>query len=145
RFVVDLLILAALLSLIKIFNGNFLAASRLLFALGRRGLVNTSFGRVHDRNLTPHIAVLALGVVTLMATCLGDAILVPVTEVGSMASALGWFLTCAAYFQLKPDGIAERRLAVAGMIVAALLVLMKLLPFVPGHFTLHEWAALGIW
>jgi APA family basic amino acid/polyamine antiporter len=144
RRMVDLLLLAALISLVKIFNGNFIAASRLLFALGRRGLVHPALGRVHQRNLTPSVAVLALGGVTLLATCMGDAILVPITEVGSMASALGWLATCAAYFY-RQEAVGERVLAVTGMSVAALLVLMKLLPVVPGHFTRPEWMALLIW
>jgi amino acid transporter len=142
--VVDLLFLAALVSLTKVFNGNFIAASRLLFALGRRGLVHAGFGRVHERNLTPSVAVLALGGVTALATCLGDAILVPTTEVGSMASALGWLAACVAYFYLQPAK-RERALAIAGATVAALLVMMKLLPFVPGHFTRYEWIALMTW
>ncbi len=142
--VVDLLLLAALVSLVKVFNGNFIAASRLLFALGRRGLVHAGFGRLHERNLTPSVAVLALGGVTALATCLGDAILVPITEVGSMASALGWLAACVAYFYLQ-SALKERAIAVAGMTVAALLVMMKVLPFVPGHFTRYEWIALMIW
>jgi len=141
---VGLLLLAALFSLVKVFNGNFVAASRLLFALGRRGLVHAGFGRVHERNLVPSVAVLALGGATTLATCLGDAILVPVTEVGSMASALGWLAACVAYFYLQP-ALKERVIAVTGMTVAALLVLMKILPFIPGHFTLYEWSALTIW
>ena len=144
RLVVRLLFLAALVSLVKIFNGNLVAASRLLFALGRAGLVHGGFGRVHERNLTPSVAVLALGGVTAVAACLGDAILVPITEVGSMASALGWLAACAAFFCLR-RAAGDRALAVVGMIVAAALVLMKLLPFVPGHFTPHEWVALLAW
>src|SRR5437773_2693502 len=144
RLVVRLLFLAALASLLKIFNGNLVAASRLLFALGRAGLVHAGFGRVHERNLTPSVAVLALGGVTAVASCLGDAILVPITEVGSMASALGWLAACVAFFCLR-KGAGDRALAVAGMIVAGALVLMKLLPFVPGHFTLYEWMVLLVW
>jgi amino acid transporter len=144
RRMVDLLLLAALISLVKIFNGNFIAASRLLFALGRRGLVHAAFGRIHPQNLTPAVAVLALGGVTALATCLGDAILVPITEVGSMASALGWLAACAAYYFRRPAA-GERALALTGMSVAFLLVLMKLLPVVPGHFTRYEWIAFGIW
>jgi basic amino acid/polyamine antiporter, APA family len=144
RRVVQVLFLAALVSLLKVFNGNFVAASRLLFALGRRGLVHAAFGRVHERTLVPSVAILALGGATAVATCLGDAILIPITEVGSMASALGWLAACLACFYLQPAP-GTRALAVAGMTVAALLVLMKVLPFVPGHFTGHEWIALIIW
>src|SRR5664279_3738115 len=40
RWIVSIILGAALLSLFKVFNGNFVAASRLLFAMGRRGLVD---------------------------------------------------------------------------------------------------------
>ena len=139
-----LLLLAALVSLVKVFNGNFVAASRLLFALGRRGLVHAGFGRVHERNRVPSVAILALGGATALASCLGDAILVPITEVGSMASALGWLAACLACFYLQPAP-GSRALAVAGMSVAVLLVLMKIMPFVPGHFSRYEWLALIVW
>ena len=142
--VVELLFLAALASLLKVFNGNFVAASRLLFALGRKGLVHAGFGCVHERNLVPSVAILALGGATALAACLGDAILVPITEVGSMASALGWLAACVACFYLQPAP-GTRALAVAGMTVAVLLVLMKILPFVPGHFSRYEWLALIVW
>jgi APA family basic amino acid/polyamine antiporter len=144
RGVVELLFLAALASLLKVFNGNFVAASRLLFALGRRGLVHAGFGRVHETNLVPAAAILALGGATALASCLGDAILVPITEVGSMASALGWLAACVACFYLR-SARGARALAVAGMTVAVLLVLMKVLPFVPGHFSRYEWLALIVW
>ena len=44
-----MILAAALLSLFKVFNGNFVAASRLLFAMGRRGLVD----RPHWRGPSP--------------------------------------------------------------------------------------------
>jgi amino acid transporter len=142
--VVNLILFAAVLALLKVFNGNFIAATRMLFALGRNGLISPQAGRVHEHNRTPHVAVLAVGVVTLGATLLGDAILVPISEVGSMASALGWFAACAAYFALEHSS-RQRSIAVFGMTVAGLLVLMKLLPLVPGHFTTYEWIALAGW
>ncbi len=144
RRVVELLFLAALVSLVKVFNGNFVAASRLLFALGRRGLVDERFGRIHERTFVPSTAVLALGGATAAATFLGDAILVPITEVGSMASALGWLAACLAFFFLQPAP-RDRALALAGTGVAALLILMKIAPMVPGHFTRAEWIALLVW
>ena len=61
-----------------------------------------------------------------------------------MASAAGWLAACAAYWAMRP-GRRERVVAAAGVIVGALLVLMKVLPFVPGHFDRYEFLALGIW
>ena len=49
RWIVNIILAAALLSLFKCFNGNFVAASRLFFALGRRGMVDSRVGTVHAR------------------------------------------------------------------------------------------------
>src|SRR5207247_10120117 len=61
----------------------------LLFAYGRRGTIYSRFGAVHKKFLTPSVAVLGITAGTLVGLFLCDALLVPVTEVGSMASALG--------------------------------------------------------
>ena len=64
RWIVNIILAAALLSLFKCFNGNFVAASRLLFALGRRGLVDARAGQIHPEHQTPSIAVLCIGLTT---------------------------------------------------------------------------------
>ena len=85
---------------------------------------------------------------------LGDAILVPVTEVGSVACAIGWAATCAAYISMGRSGklpgqsklsAGEWLAAGAGLLVAIAMLLMKVVSAIPGHFTLYEWLALGIW
>jgi basic amino acid/polyamine antiporter, APA family len=144
RWIVGFIMGAAIVSLIKILNGNFVAASRMLFAMGRRGLVDARLGTVHCRNLTPSVAVAGVATGSVIALFLGPSILIPVTEVGSMASALGWLAACAAYFRMENRPL-RRAVALLGGLVAASMVLMKLLPFVPGHFTLHEVAAVAFW
>ncbi len=110
----QIILAAALLSLFKCFNGNFVAASRLFFALGRRGMVDSRVGAVHVRHQTPSAAVLCIGLATAACMLLGDAILVPVTEVGSVACAIGWSATCAACLALartrpeRDDAVAHR-------------------------------------
>ena len=83
---------------------------------------------------------------------LGDAILVPVTEVGSVACAIGWASACAAGLALarsKPDVLrlsaAEQAIAAFGLLVAIVMALMKVVPAIPGHFTRSEWIALLAW
>jgi basic amino acid/polyamine antiporter, APA family len=144
RWIVRMILTAALLSLLKVFNGNFVAASRLLFAMGRRGLLDARIARVHPLNQTPSVAVLCVGVATSACMFLGDAILVPITEVGSVASAAGWSAACAAYYAMRPAR-RDGWIASLGVAVGALLVLMKVVPLVPGHFSGHEWLVLGIW
>jgi len=144
RWIVSTILAAALLSLFKCFNGNFVAASRLVFAMGRRGLIDARTANVHLVNQTPAVAVLCIGVATAACMFLGDAILVPISEVGSLASACGWLATCAAYYAMGPSG-RERLIAIAGVLVGLAMILMKLVPGVIGAFTGYEWLALGIW
>ena len=38
-----------------------------------------------------------------------------------------------------------RAAAATGLVITLLMVSMKVLPQVPGHFTFYEWIALGTW
>ena len=134
----------SLVGLLQVFNGNFVAATRLLFAYGRRRTISPVFAKVQPTYQTPTAAILAVSVATLAGLLLGDALLVPVTEVGSMASAFGWLATCLSFYMVERS-VLLRLTAGLGMAVSLLLVLMKLLPIFPGHFSLAEWIALGIW
>jgi basic amino acid/polyamine antiporter, APA family len=144
RWIVSVILTAAMLSLFKVFNGNFVAASRLLFAIGRRGLVDQRLGHVHPRNQTPSVAVVCIGVATAACMFLGDAALVPITEVGSVASAIGWLAACAAYYRIG-RAPRERFIAGVGIAIGTLMISMKIVPGIPGHFTAYEWLALAIW
>jgi basic amino acid/polyamine antiporter, APA family len=154
RWIVNIILVAALLSLVKCFNGNFVAASRMVFALGRRGMIDERVGRIHPDHQTPSAAVLCIGVATAACMLLGDAILVPITEVGSVACATGWAATCAAYLYIGRSGTAAVKLKLSvvegtvgavGLLVSIAMLLMKIVPAIPGHFTIYEWLALGVW
>jgi amino acid transporter len=144
RWPVRLILLMAMFGLFQCFNGNFVASSRLLFAYGRRRTIPPRFGKVHEKFLTPSLAVAGITVGTLGGVLLGDALLVPVTEVGSMASALGWLAACVSFW-LVEKRISMRIVTGLGIVVSLLLFLMKVLPVIPGHFSRAEWIALGIW
>jgi amino acid transporter len=146
-WIARLILAGALLSLFKIFNGNLVAATRLLYALGRRGLVHPALGTIDARFGTPSVAILLITVLTAAAAFLGDALLVPITEVGSAVAAIGWGASCLAFVALARGNKAQKgvALAVAGALVSAAILVMKVTPAVPGSFGRAEWAALGGW
>lgn len=144
KWIVNLVLAAALCALLKVFNANFLATTRLLFALGRRQMLHPSLGDIHERRQTPWAAVLLTGSLTALGVFLGKAILIPITEVGGLASACGWFASAVALF-LTDRSLWPRMVALLGAAISFALIGMKLFPFVPGHFSLAEWSALGLW
>lgn len=144
RWIVDLILASALVALLQAFNGNMVASSRLLFAMGRRHLLLPQMGRIHPVNQTPATAIFAVGLATALAIFLGEAGLVPILEVGAVACATGWLSACASYYCMKP-GPVGRAGAIFGLLATTLMILVKVLPIVPGHFTRYEWFALAIW
>lgn len=144
RWPVNLILLMGMFGLVQCFNGNFAAAARLLFAFARRGTLPPRFAAVHEKFLTPSNAVIAVALATLAGLALGDALLVPVTEVGSLASATGWLMASSSFFLVEKRGSA-RAVTVIAALVSLLLIAMKLVPLFPGHFTWAEWLALLVW
>jgi APA family basic amino acid/polyamine antiporter len=144
RWIVNLILGTALVALLQAFNANMVAASRLLFAMGRRNLLLPKMSRIHPINHTPVLAIFAVGGTTALAIFLGEAGLVPILEVGAVACAVGWMSACASYFLMKPR-LLDRAAAAFGFLVTSLMILVKIFPIIPGHFTLYEWTALAIW
>jgi len=146
-WIARLVLVAAVLSLFKVFNGNFVAATRLLYALGRRGLVPSAVGVVNPTFGTPALAIALVTIPTGAAAFLGDAVLVPISEVGTAVGAMGWCATCLAFIAL-----ARRSRQTGGMMTAAIggfvsvaIILIKMIPSVPGSFSRVEWIALLAW
>jgi amino acid transporter len=142
RWLVQLIMLGVLLSLVKVFNGNFLAATRLLYAMGRRDLLGGNLGQVHERYQTPFIAVAVVGGLTVGGVFLGRAVLVPISEVGSLCGAAVWLATALAYVR-GAGGKATARNRALGIVGAALAA--ALLVIVAGSFGPYHWLALGGW
>jgi amino acid transporter len=144
RWIVNLILASALVALLQAFNANMVASSRLLFAMGRRQLLSPKMGIVHSMNQTPTVAIVTVGLATIAAIFLGEAGLVPILEVGAVACAVGWMSACASYFCMATD-FPGRAAASFGILVTLLMILVKILPLVPGHFTRYEWLAVAIW
>jgi amino acid transporter len=146
-WIARLILAGALLSLFKVFNGNFVAATRLVYALGHRALVVPRLGLVNPRFGTPTAAIVFVAAITAVGAFLGDAVLVPISEVGAGVGAVGWLAACLAFVALSrgPADGRGKMLALAGAAVSVAIVLIKIVPGVPGSFGLAEWVALGAW
>lgn len=144
HWIVVIVMASALVGLVQCFNGNLITSSRLLFAMARRNLLVPRLAYVHPGNQTPSLAIVAVGLGTAFTMFLGEALLVPILEVGAVCCAIGWMSACVSSYCMKP-GWPVRAAAAFGVLVTTLMVLAKVVPLVPGHFTRYEWIALAIW
>jgi amino acid transporter len=146
----NVILLGAILSLFKVWNGCFVAATRLVYGMARRDLLREGLGQVHERYLTPNAAIAFVSVLTVVGALLGDAALVPISELGALAIAVGWLMACVSYLKGSSWDVTrptQAAIVIAGLgaLVALGMVLMKVLPFVPGHLTWPELACLVAW
>lgn len=140
-WLVQLIVAGALLSLLKVFNGNFLSATRLCYALARRGLVPQRLGAVHHRWQTPTAAVLLVGFLTAAASFFGHAALSFLVDLGSLI-ALGWLATSLALCA-GAGGRATVGDAALGLLGAAVSAVLA--GIVMNGFVFYHWVAVALW
>jgi amino acid transporter len=146
-WLVQLIMFGVVLSLLKVFNGNFLAATRLLYAMGQRDLLGARLGAVDEHFQTPATAVLLVGLFTALASLLGRAVLIPISEVGSLTCTLGWLATCLAFCWGAGGWMppTARVMGISGAIISTVLVGIAVSSFGPYHLlVLAGWTALGL-
>lgn len=142
EWLVQLMIVGAMLSLLKVFNGSFLTATRLLYAMGKRDLLGGKLGVVDEERQTPTAAILVIGGITLAASFLGRSVLEPIADMGSLAIALGWMATCLAYTCGAGGELTgqERAWGVIGAVVS-----LALAGVAATSLSLVQWVVLAGW
>lgn len=101
---VMLMMLMSLVASITCFNAGLLTASRFLYALGRDHAAPKVLARLHERYLTPHIAI---GV--LFATCAALSVFVAVTGIVKPFIYMGAFAECLIYVTMALALLKLRR------------------------------------
>jgi amino acid transporter len=141
KWLVQLIMFGAVLSLLKVFNGSFLAATRLFYAMGRRRLIPEQLGAVHERWQTPTVAVLLVGTMTALASLLGPAVLVPISDLGSLI-VLGWLITSLALCAGGGGAVTTRDLLVG---VPAAVITLVFGWIVLRDLAWYLWLAVALW
>ena len=98
---------AGLLGLISSWNAFTYGASRVVFALGRAGIIFRPFGTVHATHKTPAKAILFVSALGFAGAFFGKAALMPVVESGALAFACVFLAVCfcAIRFRNHPTGV----------------------------------------
>lgn len=135
-----MLIVAASLGVIGVYNAVFFGATRLIYAMGEYGLVPKSFTKVHPKYKSPVIAIIFVSVVASTILFLGQSFFVPLIDVAAVSYIILWGSTLASVLKLRakyPD--LERpvkypggkSLMYTGLFFAFLLLVAMLLPQSP--------------
>ena len=140
---------AALAAALTGLVGFFTAASRLLWAMARGGVLSPWFGRLSAEHRTPCNAILFVAVVSTVAPLFGRNALGWLSDLCSLGAAIGYGYTSAAAFRFarREGRRAIQATGAVGVALAAVFALLLLVP-IPGlncAMKPHSWAILAVW
>lgn len=134
-----LVLVGTLAGLFTTWNGMFMASARLLQSMGNAGLLPRFFLKEHEKYGTPVNASIFCLIAAAIGPFLGMKFINPLTNLGSVAFVLGWFMTClSALAMRKKAKCLVRGVNIPGgkytLILAAIIsAFIVLATFIPGQ------------
>lgn len=132
-----LIAFGAMVSTSGYLSAQLIGVPRLTFALAQRGDFPPLFGAVHEKFRTPHVSIIAWGVLTFALALFGNFIWN--VSLSGAARLLTYGLACAALLRLRrarPDAPAFRVPAGGLIAVVGLLICLVMVRFID---TTHAW------
>ena len=98
-----IIIVGGIFGILTSWNGFFIGATRLLFSMGRAGMLPAVFGRLHKKYRTPYVAVFLVGAVCMAAPLLGMNALVWFMDTSTFCALISYILVIISFIMLKKN------------------------------------------
>ncbi len=98
-----IIIVGGIFGIITSWNGFFIGATRLLFSMGRAGMLPAVFGRLHKKYRTPYVAIFLIGAVCVTAPLLGMNALVWFMDTSTFCALISYILVIISFIMLKKN------------------------------------------
>ncbi|NLH28525.1 MAG: APC family permease [Syntrophomonadaceae bacterium] len=154
-FVGKFMLFAALCGIITTLNSFFISATRIMIAMSRKDQLPSVFAKLHPTYRTPLYPTILIGALTLIGPFLGEKLLVPLTNVVSLALIAACFLVSCAAMKLRfsepdlkrpyktPGGLVGIGLAI---LASAAVLLLIIVPTSPAALDWPlEWLIVLVW
>jgi amino acid transporter len=139
-----IVLLVAMVSLFKCFNGSLLTASRMMWAMAARHMLPARLAET-SRGLVPAQALWAVTGATIAATLLGNAILKPLSEVGALSALLAWATSALAASRRFRQRATTRAIAWLAVLVCSALAVSLVLDWLTSGARAAIGAAVVLW
>jgi len=129
--------------------GFYMATSRLLYSMAKEKVLPASFGKLHPKYNTPHMAILFVLVISLMAPWFGRTVIGWVVDMSSIGAAIGYGLTSAsAFVQMRKNGDAGKLMqanAILGVLFSIFFAALLVVPNPWAYLGVESRVALAVW
>lgn len=100
-FLGTLLLFAACLGVVGVYNSVFFGATRLLYSLGEYGLIPKKFTALHKTYHTPKTAIFFVSGIAAVVLFFGQSLFVPLVNVAAVAYIILWGATLFSVMRLR--------------------------------------------
>src|SRR5699024_8724509 len=131
-----ILAIAIIMGIFTGLNGFLMSSSRLLFSMGRSGIMPSVFSKLHNKYKTPYVAIIFLVAITLIAPWLGRTALTWIVDMSSTGVSIAYFITCLSAARLfsydktsNTYGPVYKTFAIIGTVVSFVFLLLLLIRY----------------
>lgn len=148
------LIIGGLCGIVTTWNSFLIGGSRVLFSMSKARMLPSIFSRLHTKYNTPYIAILFLGILSMVAPFFGRVMLVWIVDAANFACCLAYCLVAMSFIVLrrkKPNLPRPFRvnngilIGVLATIMAGFMAIMYIIPGTNCSLIWQEWIIVGGW
>lgn len=148
------LIIGGLCGIVTTWNSFLIGGSRVIFSMSKARMLPKTFSKLHPEYNTPWVAILFLGILSMIAPLFGRVMLVWIVDAANFACCLAYCMVALSFLRLrktKPKMARPFRVK-SGQLIGSLAVLMSgfmvLMYMIPGtncSLIWQEWIIVGGW
>ena len=148
------LIIGGLCGIVTTWNSFLIGGSRVMFSMSQSKMLPSKFSKLHPEYKTPYVAILFLGLLSMLAPLFGRVMLVWIVDAANFACCLAYFMVAASFLRLRktkpnlprPYRVRNgRTIGVLASIMAGFMALMYILPGTGCALAWQEWIIVGGW
>ena len=149
----NVVIIGGAAGILSSWNSFFIGGSRAIFALSEIKLIPESFSKLHPKFNTPYIAVIFVGICSVIAPFFGEEMLTWLTNVGSFGAVLAYLFVAISFILLRknepelerPYKVKYPKLVGTMAVILTGGMLTLYIPGLPSGFTKEEFIIAGGW
>ena len=148
------LVIGGLCGIVTTWNSFLIGGSRLLFSMSKAHMLPGRFSKMHPEYNTPYVAILFLGLLSILAPLFGRVMLVWIVDAANFACCLAYCMVAASFLRLRktkpnlerPFRVRHgKAVGILATVMAGFMALMYLIPKTSCALSWQEWIIVGGW
>ncbi len=148
------LIIGGLCGIVTTWNSFLLGGSRIIFSMSKAKMLPESFSKLHSTSQTPYIAILFLGVLSMVSPFFGRVMLIWIVDAANFACCIAYCIVALSFLRLRkikpelsrPFKVSNGRIVgVVATFMSGIMILLYLIPSTNCSLIWQEWIIISVW